>query len=95
MPGAQGALLAFRRRDTAFVQTFPNGPLLFDHWSKRHKIFEGPRKPELTAQKTLAKKREEFARVLEHLRSPGLTRALRANCARMLLSLSGPGETQR
>ena len=35
----------------------------------RHKLFEGPRKPELTeAQKALAKKREELARVLERLR---------------------------
>jgi len=34
---------------------------------------EGRRKPELTeAQKTLAKKREELARVLERLRAPGL-----------------------
>jgi ATP-dependent DNA ligase len=39
----------------------------------RHKMFEGSRKPELTeAQKTLAKKREELARVSERLRSPGL-----------------------
>ncbi len=38
----------------------------------RHKLFEGPRKPELTeAQKTLAKKREELIRGLERLRSPG------------------------
>ena len=87
------------------VETFPDGPLLFDHCSKfgfegvvskrlasryssgpsrnwvktkcpgwkrinaeRHKLFEGPRKPELTeAQKTLAKKRDELARVLERL----------------------------
>jgi hypothetical protein len=68
------------------------------HWTKtkcpgwkrtnaeRWRIFEGPRKPELTeAQKTLAKKREELARVLEHLRSPGLnpglTRELRKHVA--------------
>jgi hypothetical protein len=45
--------------------------------AERHKIFEGPRKPELTeAQKTLARKREELARVLERPRSPGLTYAL-------------------
>jgi bifunctional non-homologous end joining protein LigD len=32
----------------------------------RHKLFEGPRKPELTeAQKAIGKKREELARVLE------------------------------
>jgi hypothetical protein len=36
-------------------------------------MFEGPRKPELTeAQKTLAKKREELARVQERTRAPGL-----------------------
>ena len=83
------------------VQTFPDGPVLFDHcnqfgfegvvskrlsshyvsgpsrnWIKTkcpdwkrvnaewHKLFEGPRKPELTeAQETLAKKREELARM--------------------------------
>jgi hypothetical protein len=47
---------------------------------------EGPRKPELTeAQKTLAKKREELARLLEHLRSPrqrqGIARELRKHVA--------------
>jgi hypothetical protein len=52
----------------------------------RDKMFEGSRKPELTeAQKTLAKKRKELARVLERLRSPGLTfglaRELRKNIA--------------
>ena len=51
------------------------------HWkrinSERHKIFEGPRKPELTeAQKTLAKKREELARVLERLRSAQLSHGM-------------------
>jgi hypothetical protein len=47
-------------------------------------LFEGPRKPELTeAQKTLAKKRGELARVLERLRSPGCARASRASCASM------------
>jgi hypothetical protein len=41
--------------------------------AERWRIFEGPRKPELTeAQKALAKKREELARVLEQLRTPGL-----------------------
>ena len=93
------------------VQTFPNGPLLFDHCNKfgfegvvskrlsshyssgpspnwvrtkcpgwkrinaeRWRIFEGPSKPELTeAQKTLAKKRQELARVIERLRSPPLS----------------------
>ena len=50
--------------------------------SERHKLFEGPRKPELTeAQKTLAKKRQALARVTERLRSPprshGIARELR------------------
>ncbi len=58
------------------------------HWTKtkcpgwkrtnaeRWRIFEGPRKPELTeAQKTLAKKREELARVLEHCGRQGSTLA--------------------
>jgi hypothetical protein len=106
------------------VQTFPNGPLLFDHCSKfgfegvvskrlasrytggpsrnwvktkcpgwkrinaeRYRLFEGPpRKPDLTeAQKTLAKKGQELARVLERLQLPGLTpgmaRELRKNAA--------------
>ena len=48
--------------------------------ARGHKIFEGPRKLELTeAQKTLAKKRQELARVLERLGSPGLT----PSCASM------------
>ena len=43
-------------------------------------MFEGPRKPELTeAQKTLAKKCEELARVLERLT---ITRAKPGYCAR-------------
>jgi hypothetical protein len=43
----------------------------------RHKLFEGRRKPELTeAQKTLAKKRQELARVLDRLQSPGLTQGM-------------------
>ena len=47
------------------------------HQCRARRIFEGPRKPELTeAQKTLAKKREELARVLERLRSPGLTQGM-------------------
>ena len=97
------------------VQTFPNGPLLFNHcnkfgfegvvskrlasryssgpsrnwvktkcpgWkrvnSERYRLFEGaPRKPELTeAQKTLAKKRLELARVIERLRSPPLSHGI-------------------
>jgi hypothetical protein len=46
------------------------------HWKRinleRHKLFEGPRKPEPTeAQKTLGKKCEELARALERLRAPG------------------------
>ena len=97
------------------VQTFPNGPLLFDHCSKfgfegvvskrlasrytggpsrnwvktkcpgwkrinaeRYRLFEGPpRKAELTeAEKTLAKKRQELARVIERLRSPPLSHGI-------------------
>ena len=42
--------------------------------AERHKLFEGPRKPELTeAQQTLARKRQELARVFERLRAPGLS----------------------
>jgi hypothetical protein len=45
--------------------------------AERWRIFEGPRKPEPTeAQKVLAKKRQELARVLEHLRSPGLSQGI-------------------
>ena len=45
--------------------------------AERHKLFEGSRKPEPTeAQKTLAKKREELARVLEQLRTPGLRQGI-------------------
>jgi ATP dependent DNA ligase domain len=44
--------------------------------AERHRLFEGPRRPARTelaeAQKALAKKREELARVLERLRSPEL-----------------------
>jgi hypothetical protein len=96
------------------VETFPDGPVLFEHCSKfgfegvvskrlasryssgpsrnwvkvkcpgwkrinaeRWRIFEGPRKPELTeAQKTLARKRQELARVIEHLRSPPLSHGI-------------------
>lgn len=40
-------------------------------------MFEGPRKPELTeAQKTLAKKRQELARVIERLRSAPLSHGI-------------------
>jgi ATP-dependent DNA ligase len=43
----------------------------------RHKLFVGPRKPELTeAQKTLAKKREELGRIMVRLRSPDLSQGL-------------------
>ena len=43
---------------------------------ERHKLFERP-KPELTeAQKTLAKKRQELARVIERLRSSPLTQGI-------------------
>ena len=45
--------------------------------AERHKLFEIPRKPELTeAQKTLVKKRQELARVIEHLRSPPLSQGI-------------------
>ena len=45
--------------------------------AERHKLFEGPRKPELTeAEKTLAKKREELARVLDRLRAPRLSQGM-------------------
>ncbi len=59
----------------------------------RHKLFEGPRKPELTkAEKTLAKRREELARVLEQLRTPGLrqgvTRELRKQVAILELEIA-------
>jgi len=41
------------------------------------KLFEGLRKPELTeAQKTLATKRAELARVMEWLRSPPLSHGI-------------------
>ena len=107
------------------VQTFPDGPLLFEQCNKfgfegvvskrlasryssgpsrkwvktkcpgwrrvnaeRWRIFEGPRKPELTeAQKTLAKKREELARVLEHLQSPGQTPGIGRELRRHVASL--------
>ena len=45
--------------------------------AERHKLFEAPRKPELTeAQQTLARKRPELARVNEHLRSPPLSHGI-------------------
>ena len=45
--------------------------------AERHKLFEGPRKPEQTeAQKTLAKQRQQLAHVLERLRAPGLTQGM-------------------
>ena len=54
----------------------------------RYRLFEAPRKPELTeTQKTLARKRQELGRVLERLRLPGLTpgmaRELRKNAANL------------
>lgn len=56
--------------------------------AERWRIFEGPRKPELTeAQKTLAKKREELARVLEHLQSPGQTPGIGRELRRHVASL--------
>jgi hypothetical protein len=71
-----GVLQRKRRRSSGYS----NGPSR--HWVKvkcqdwyrdnaeRHKLFEGPRKPEPTeAQQTLAKRRE----VRERLQSPGLS----------------------
>ena len=61
--------------------------------AERYRLFEGPpRKPELTeAQKTLAKKRQELARVLERLRSPqlshGMARELRKKVVNLELKL--------
>jgi hypothetical protein len=54
--------------------------------SERYRLFEAPRKPELTeAQMTLAKKRAELARVIKRLRSPplshGIARELRKHAA--------------
>ena len=54
--------------------------------ANRWRIFEGTRKPELTeAQRTLKKKREELARVMERLASPqlshGMARELRKHVA--------------
>jgi hypothetical protein len=45
---------------------------------ERHRLFEGPpHKSELTeAEKTLAKKRQELARVIERLRSPPLSHGI-------------------
>ena len=52
-----------------------NAPIGSAH-VERHKLFERP-KPELTeAQKTLAKKRQELARVIERLRSSPLTQGI-------------------
>ena len=93
------------------VQTFPNGPLLFEHCSKfgfegvvgkrlashyssgpsrhwvkvkcpdwkrdnaeRWRIFNQPEQTE--RERTLVKKREEFVRVLEQLRTPGLRQGI-------------------
>ena len=54
--------------------------------AERNRLFEGPRKPELTeAQKTLAKKREELGRGARAPRSPslrqGIARELRKHVA--------------
>jgi hypothetical protein len=66
---------------------YPSGPsrnwvkVKYPGWKRinaeRWRIFEGPRKPVLTeAQKTLAKKREELARVRASLARPGLRAGL-------------------
>ena len=57
-------------------------------------LFEGPRKPELTeAQKTLAKKREELARVQERLQAPdlrpGIARELRKHLTILEREIAG------
>jgi hypothetical protein len=45
--------------------------------AERWRIFESPRKPEVTeAQSTLARKRQQLAKVLERLGSPGLSQDL-------------------
>ena len=46
--------------------------------AERYRLFEGPpRKPELTeAQQTLARKRQQLARVIERLRSPPLSHGI-------------------
>jgi hypothetical protein len=56
--------------------------------AERYRLFEGPTKPALTeAQKTLARKRLELAKVIERLRSPplshGITRELRKQQAQL------------
>jgi len=52
-------------------------PRLEAHQLGPHKLFEGPRRPELTeAQQTLARKRLELARVIERLRSPPLSQGM-------------------
>ena len=46
--------------------------------AERQRLFEGPRKPELTeAQKTLPRKRQQLARVVERLRPPSLSHGRR------------------
>ena len=62
--------------------------------SERYRLFEGPRKPELTkAQKTLAKKREELARVQERLQAPdlrpGIARELRKHLTILEREIAG------
>jgi hypothetical protein len=61
----------------------------------RHKLFEGPRKTEESPrERELKKKHEELARVLERLRSPGLTsglaRELRKNVASLEREIADP-----
>ena len=67
-------VLTARPEALRLVVEAPAGPDWGRINAERHKLFEAPRKPELTdAQKARAKKREEHARVLERLRAPGLS----------------------
>jgi hypothetical protein len=59
--------------------------------SERYRLFEGPsRKPELTeAQKVLARKRQELARVIERLRSPPLSHGIACELRKQQAILEG------
>ena len=70
------------------------GAALDPNWKRinvgRHKIFEGPRKPELTeAQKTLAMKCQELARAIERLRSPDLSQGIPRELRKQVAILEG------
>ena len=56
--------------------------------AERGNLFEGPRKLPLTeAEKTLTKKRQEHARVLEELRAPGLSAGIGRELRREIAEL--------